>query len=173
MKIVRLRPKQAQNFTHNEPWYNRDEIASDNDSVQDENEIPVDTCPLINQVIKGIGNAIDRLGSAHKSTQNAKGYTEDQGIAYLKSTADEIDSAISDLSDLEDILEQIRTANQTLRELGKIWYTQSRWIEKNFPSSTQSTSYDPSLPISKKQLQPPQTPLVFQPADQMKEDVPA
>lgn len=70
--------------------------------------MPPETCPIINQVIRGISGAAD---SCRRASHD---YLEDKAIRYI----DEIENEVSGL---EDQMEEIRRANEQLRTWGHEW----------------------------------------------------
>jgi len=71
-------------------------------------DIPEQTCPLIDSVIKQINSVIR---------------TAKQGVQY-ENPSDAFDEIEMELWDTEDILENIRKHNNQLRSLGAYWYAQ-------------------------------------------------
>ena len=127
----------------------REDIQEDNDRTKSKNPIPGDTCPHIDQVINDINLAFRNLNAAERAADNAKSHLDNPGRAesYIDETITEIQYAQSQLNGLDDVLEKIRGANETLRGLGRTWYGQSRWIEENFPpTNTDGTTLSPNPP---------------------------
>jgi hypothetical protein len=77
------------------------------DQKRNQHDIPPDTCPRIDRVKDDIGDAIMSL-------------IED------KNKESAVEYALECLEGLDVLLEEIRTANHTLRDLGRDWYKFSR-----------------------------------------------
>lgn len=81
-------------------------------------KIPGDTCPIINEVQEGVARVIKQLETAASNTED-----EDASNAML--------DAVNELYELtrdnrpyslhKTALEQVRQANEELREVGKYW----------------------------------------------------
>lgn len=102
-----------------------DDIPDIDQLVEEAGLIPDVTCPLIDSVISDIDNAI-RL-----ATRRVERLDEDE----LRERLDDIER---EFRSTEDTLEQIRSANDTLRALGHYWYGEYKWLHRHHTSLAES-----------------------------------
>lgn len=77
--------------------------------------IPPETCPLIDQVKEGIRDAMRQVPMRSRWNRHNNPDT-------LEEALDKLEAVESALDGLEDVLETIRKHNSTLRDLGIDWY---------------------------------------------------
>lgn len=85
-------------------------------------EIPEGTCPDIDKAIKKIDSAMELCKSAVKNRGNCSECENCNNRCETEDVAEYADDAYSELSGVEDILEELRADNTKLRELGEFWY---------------------------------------------------
>lgn len=90
-------------------------------------DIPKETCPDIDKVIKKINSAMELCCDARK-VDSCENCEECNNRCEAQSAADSADDAYRELDDLEDELEALRKDNEKLRELGVFWYEKCKEI---------------------------------------------
>jgi len=89
--------------------------------------IPEATCPDIDKAIKCVDQAMKSCKVAAKSTK-CDPCDSCNNRCEAKDAAEYADEAESELSCVEDILEELRKDNQQLRELGEFWYEKCKQL---------------------------------------------